>query len=503
MTVSLEQLLPGELPIFRRTQMALASFALHHEKLTAREVATEILVDPLATLYTLFAINKRVSERSGAEVTTVEHALMMQGLGAFLETSKRLQILEDSPAGRDPRTLAALHALARRAQHAAWQARDFAVLHNDIRAEEVQVAALLHVAPEMLLWLRAPDQARDLCRLRRRQPDAEAETAIFGDTLPNLRPTLLERWYIPPLTLDLLSPQHAERPRQALLAACLAIARRSDSGWWDVQLLDAYNALASVENTALETIIATVHTNAARVARCCDWLPAPPAATWGPMIPGPWPPEEDDEEEVEPPATAPSTPPTPAPPAPVVAPEPEPAHEVCPMPDKQVFREALKGIDEHLDGTLTLNQMSAVILKGLHTGLGLSRIIFAMQTPDGLRVKSRFTLGISAEDPLRHFEFELAGKDLFSQLMGKMQGVWLNEGNRQKLWPMIHPKMQAMLGAGDFYTMSLYNGSKPLGLIYADRGKGECGLDPLTYTDFKMLCLQAARGLGKIKAPNT
>jgi hypothetical protein len=171
------------------------------------------------------------------------------------------------------------------------------------------------------------------------------------------------------------------------------------------------------------------------------------------------------------------------------------------MPDKQVFREALKGIEGHLDGTLTLNQMSAVILKGLHTGLGLSRIIFAMQTPDGLRVKSRFTLGISADDPLRHFEFELAGKDLFCQLMGKMQGVWLNDDNRQKLWPMIHPKMQAMLGDGEFYTMSLYNGSKPLGLIYADRGKGECGLDPLTYTDFKMLCLQAARGLGKIKAP--
>jgi hypothetical protein len=220
------------------------------------------------------------------------------------------------------------------------------------------------------------------------------------------------------------------------------------------------------------------------------------------MIPGPWPPEEDDDEievaqSVAQAITAGAPPVQPAPPPPAE----EPAHDICPMPDKHVFREALKGIEEHLDGTLTLNQMSAVILKGLHSGLGLSRIIFAMLTPDGRRVKSRFTLGISAEDPLRHFEFELAGKDLFSQLMGKMQGVWLNEGNRQKLWPMIHPKMQAMLGEGDFYTMSLYNGSKPLGLLYADRGKGECGLDPLTYTDFKMLCLQAARGLGKIKAP--
>lgn len=53
-----------------------------------------------------------------------------------------------------------------------------------------------------------------------------------------------------------------------------------------------------------------------------------------------------------------------------------------------------------------------------------------------------------------------------------MQGVWLSENNRTKLWPMITPKMQAMLGNSDFYTMSLYNGSKPIGLIYADRGTG-------------------------------
>lgn len=169
------------------------------------------------------------------------------------------------------------------------------------------------------------------------------------------------------------------------------------------------------------------------------------------------------------------------------------------MPDKQILREALQGIEGHLDGSLNLNQMSAIILKGLHTGLGLSRILFAMVTPDGLKVKSRFTLGIHAEDPLRHFEFSLGGKDLFCQLMGKMQGVWVNETNREKLWPMVSPALQQVIGTGDFYAMSLQVENKPFGLIYADRGHGYCGLDPLTYTDFKMLCLQAARGLGKVK----
>ena len=56
-----------------------------------------------------------------------------------------------------------------------------------------------------------------------------------------------------------------------------------------------------------------------------------------------------------------------------------------------------------------------------------------------------------------------------------------------------------MSTSGDFFAMSLHVNGKPYGFIYSDRGHGECGLDPLTYTDFKMLCLQAARGLGKLK----
>jgi hypothetical protein len=506
MSFSLERLQPGPLPIFRRTHEALTRFGTRQDKISAREVANEILADPFATLYLLYSINQRISERSDAEVNTVEHALMMHGITAFLNGVRNWPILENIPAGFNPRLYAAVQAITRRAQHAAWQARDFAVLHSDIRAEEVQVAALLHYAPELLLWLRTPDQALALQRKRRRMSDAEAENAVLGDRLDNLRLKLLEMWFIPPLTLDLLSPKNAERSRQIILAASLEIAQRSDRGWWDEDLMQAYTALASVENTDIDTVIATVHANAARAARCCDWLQAPPAATWGPMIPGPWPPEPDDDEEV--PAkpevvVAAAAAPAARPVKPALVVEAEPS--ICPMPDKDIFREAMKGIESHLDGSYTLTQMSAVILKGLHTGLGLKRIILAMITPDGLRVKSRFTLGVTGEDVLRHFEFELGGKDLFSQLMGKMQGVWLNDGNRQKLWPMIQPKLQAMLGEGDFYTMSLYNGAKPIGLIYADRGhnvgEDQCGLDPMTYTDFKMLCLQSARGLSKIKAP--
>jgi hypothetical protein len=170
------------------------------------------------------------------------------------------------------------------------------------------------------------------------------------------------------------------------------------------------------------------------------------------------------------------------------------------LPVRSVLDETLANLKQHQDGSLTLSQMLAIILKGLHTGLGLSRVLFALMTPDGKRVKSRFTLGIHSDDPLRHFEFALANKDLFGILMTKMQSVWINEENRGKLWPRINPDLRTCIGRGDFYTMSLFSKDKPIGLIYADRGHGECALDTQTYDDFKKLCLEAAKGLGQVKA---
>ena len=380
---------------------------------------------------------------------------------------------------------------------------DFAVLHSDVHAEEVQVAALLHAAPEFLLLLRAPAEATRLARLGRRLPALEAEQQALGISLAELRPALLQAWMVPDHLRDLLDPALADKSRQTILNATLDIAARMWRGWWDEALLDDYLALAGIENMPMDAVIATVHGNATRAERAAPWIGVPGAGVWVPMLPGDWPAEpDDDEEDAKPAPEKPVAQAAPSPARPAAKPEApveEPAHSVCPMPDKQILREALENIEGHLDGTLNLNQMSAHILKGLHSGLGLSRILFAMVTPDGKHVKSRFTLGIPSGDPLRHFNIDLGARDLFGQLMGKMQGVWLNEGNRDKLWPMLLPVHQEMIGSGSFFAMSLHVAGKPYGLIYADRGQGECGLDPLTYTDFKMLCLQAARGLSKLK----
>jgi hypothetical protein len=289
---------------------------------------------------------------------------------------------------------------------------------------------------------------------------------------------LLEAWKIPEVTRELLRVDATGNPRRAILWAALDIAHHSRRGWWDERLMSSYATLSEIVHQGLDEVIATVHQNALRSARAGAWVQAAPAAAWLPMEPGDWPVEA----EVAPAATE------------------EPAHAACTMPVREVLEDTLTSIRKHLDGSLNLSQMLAIILKGLHTGLGLSRVLFALVTPDGKRVKCRFTLGIPSNDPLRQFEFAIANKDLFGILMTKMQSVWINEENRGKLWPRVSPELRAMIGRGDFYAMSLFSQDKPIGLIYADRGHGDCALDPSTYGDFKKLCLEAAKGLSQVKS---
>ncbi len=49
MTISLDRLQAGPLPIFRHTHETLVSFSSRREQIGAREIANEILADPFAT----------------------------------------------------------------------------------------------------------------------------------------------------------------------------------------------------------------------------------------------------------------------------------------------------------------------------------------------------------------------------------------------------------------------------------------------------------------------
>ena len=470
----LERLRSDNLPVLRRTAKELARLAAKGEKASVSEIAGVILVDPLATLKVLQAANSLRRGRFGSEITTMEHAVMMLGLPPFFARFRNLGVVEDE-LRQQPQALHRLLSLLSRSHHAAVQAGDWAALHNDMKSEEIYVAALLQGWMEPLLWLRAPDVAAE-CERRARNgamPLAAAQAEVLGVAPHELQSALDRAWHLPELLVDLMGAVDPDMRMRAFgVNLAVRVARHSEQDWWGGELAADIEAASVFLHLTVDAASSMVHRSAVTAARRWEWYGVAPAAARLPMLPGRFPPE---------------------------AAEPQPdGEDVCLMPQHDKLERYMREIAAHLDATLNLHDMMALVLKGMHDGIGLNRVVFALLTTDRSKVRTKYVLGAEAGSPLRNFEFGMNVPHLFARLMEKMQGVWFNSTNRAKFAPLIPAEIRSIVGDGEFFAMSVFVGDKAVGFFYADRGHGSCALDERSYQEFKQLCLRASQGLGHL-----
>lgn len=425
----------AELPVFSHTISELAKLALRGERAPPNDITEVVLHDPLLTLRLMAAVNDRKS-RLGAEITTVEHAVMMMGVQSFFHRFANLVSVEDRLKS-SPRALAALRRTASRAHHAAYQARDWAIQRTDIESEEIFVAAMLAEVPEMVLLCLAPDQPEKLWK-----EDA-------GFTSAELRDALLAAHKIPELLLGLMDASKTSHPRALNVTLAGAIARHAEQSWYGDALLRDMEAAAAFLHLSLDDMVGRIHRTAALAARAWKWYGAIPAAAWLPYPPSP------------PPVAKPEAAPSAAP----------------PRNSQELIAWALA----------TLRQQ------------GMGRVMFALASPDRQWLKAKWVEGAAADSPLAGLTLSLAKHHLFAQLLGKPQSVWLHDANRANLKPFLTGELVKAIGYGDFFAMSIFLKDKPLGLLYADgrEGAGK-GLDEHGYHVFKQVGGKVSLGLAQL-----
>jgi HD-like signal output (HDOD) protein len=483
----LERLKPvAPLPVFGHSLVQFRALRDVAEILTAADVARVVLPDPFFVLNVLHVANSRVSRPLGAEITTVEHAIVMLGIEPALRRFGELRTAEQDLAA-DRHALSAVYELARRSQHAAWQARDFAVLRADIYAEEVWVAALLAFVPELVIALKFPEDFRGL---RRTGANPQAQRAAIGASLVELRQAFLESWLVPELTRDLLDPSRRDRPRVRDVLLASQIAEHAERGWWRQELRQSVREAAGLLHKTEGEMATIIHRNAVAAARALPWNPAPSAAAWLPMLEGEWPAEADEQRVPAQEFQAGHQ-------GGVFAAEAAHGEAVCLIPHRDKFDAVMAQFEPDAASGMDLPQLAVLLLKGLREGLGLSRVLFAQVAPDGAWVKPRFSLGVPDDAPLKRFAFPLTGGHLFHRLMTKPQGIWYGEENRKKFESLLPDPLRVILGR-EFLAMSVQVNGRPFALIYADRGAGDaCHLDNAVYTSFKLLCLKAGQRLAR------
>ncbi len=245
------------IPVLRRTVEELERLREDEDRVVARDISRVVMHDPMFALRLLRLLQDRRREGRGAEITTIEHALMMLGVSPFFAQFADLPTVEDSLRD-DAKALEGLRWVIQRSHFAARYAADWAGMRDDIESDEVMVAALMHDLAEVLLWCFAPAAALRIQSLLQADPalrSGAAQRSVLGCTLIELQLALVSEWKLPELLQSLMNDMHADHPRATNVMLAINLARHSAKGWDNPALPDDYAAIGRFLNLPEEEVI--------------------------------------------------------------------------------------------------------------------------------------------------------------------------------------------------------------------------------------------------------
>lgn len=436
--------------------------------------------DPGALLEILRRANGNRHRNMDSRVATLDNAAMMLGVEQLRSLPKQLQTVA-APAS-DPQSRAYLQ-LVGRSYLAGFLAYQWAVYRGDRTPKEVFAAALLHDLGELALCLHGgAEMLQRVALLQRaeRMPADEAQYVVLGFSLEQLSLALARRWNLPELLVQSLEAEQASQSRILGVMLAAQLARLAERGWYGEELEACLQNVAGWLEVPEDRLTTEVHVWAVEAARDVEHLGTWPAAARLPMLPGEEPmPEGEKEPAGEPEADA-------------------PVH-FCLMPQWLVYDEVVAQLPQLDPETSNLHDLMTRVMRGLHDGLGLNRVVFAMLSRDRSVLQARYLAGTDNDPAFSQFRLQLDRPHLFKRLLEREQAVWVNETNHAKFWPLVPEPVQRLIQTDTFFSASVVIDGKPIGLFYADRHLPDSRLDQNAYQRFKHLCQLSTVAISRLR----
>ena len=236
------------LPVLRRTVRELAALESDHDSISARQITTVVLGDPLMTLRLLIHLEQHRSGKQNHDITTIDRAIMMMGVTPFFRAFADMPMIESTLADRGAALVGVLRVIAR-ARRAAHYAREWAVVRHDLNVEEITVGALLYDTADMLCWIFAPaltQQVYDRQHADRNLRSSVAQRNAFNFTANEIQLALSRAWHLPDLLVTLMDQTDASSPRVRTVVLANALARHTAHGWDNPAIPDDLAAIAKL-----------------------------------------------------------------------------------------------------------------------------------------------------------------------------------------------------------------------------------------------------------------
>lgn len=462
------------IPVMRHTITNLSR--LCDEDVPIHELVELVETDPGLTVQLIRTCTTSLRGSLRTEVTSVQQAMMILGIEKLKQLPHTLPSVEEKLKGTAQQHLLATFSTA---YHAARQATAWAKFRRDMMPDEVTAATLLHFLGEMLLSIYAPELLDKICKMRNDKHIAseEAQYIVLGFTVDQLSLAIAHRWNLPPLVIEALHAENARHPRAYSIMLAVQLARHAAFDWYSTKMHTLYEEAAEWLDKPMSVLIRETHQLAVTVARDSEFYNVTPAAAL--LL--------ADHTEA---AKA----------VPQINEEPARTDHagICLIPQRALMQETLNKLKSLPADTRDLHKVIDIALEGLHDGIGLNRVVFAIHDKTKNDLKAYSIVGADNDPVFGQFRIDLDHKNLFSYMLSKIQAVWVNEGNREQYAPLIPKALEKIILTRSFFAMSVLLNNKLFGLFYADRHTTDCQLDKHSYQYFKSMCMQTIQTMQRM-----
>jgi len=126
---------------------------------------------------------------------------------------------------------------------------------------------------------------------------------------------------------------------------------------------------------------------------------------------------------------------------------------------------------------------------------GVQRAVFVVKLPKKELLVPRFSAQSSEDIGIKNLKIPINNPHVFSLLMEKNRNLFLNKTNFSKYWNSIPDPVKLSIGVKSFFAVSIFVNNHAVGLMYADKIKGE--LTQTEFSQFQGICRLLSKGIAQ------
>lgn len=469
----IEVISAAQLPVLGQTLRQISKMRAEEEYVRPRDLSQVVLHDPLMALRVLRFLKDRQNAGGMAEITTVEHAIMMLGVSPFFRAFINLRPVEADLASRHA-AMQGLFGVVARSRHAALHAQEWARLRHDIESDEVVMATLLHDMAEMLLWYFAPSQAEDIeVRLANdsAQRSVDVQKTVLGFSLNELQVALATVWRLPPLITSLMDDFRAERPRARNVLLAVNLTRHSNNGWEDAALPDDIAAIRRLVGRPLLEVKQRIFHTALEAGRDHEWYGDRAPAMWLPPFPL----------DIARGATIPA-------PFSSSSIYNRVRRMLATDADEDLVNWAASGAPNRAGPSPSLAALVALTFHGLYKGVGLARLVFFAIDKSGALARARYLGGVRDSRKLMRHVLPVGMANPLTRKLAESGAIWWRGQTDPLPLTDLTLEWRAMGGGDGFFAAMIRTADGRGALLYCDANMGSMPLNEERFHQFREIC---------------